>query len=133
MLNVAPGWQKRLIQPLVFLLLGAVFLLVTSFPATCPLRLLTHIPCPSCGLTRAVRFACVADFPAAFRMHPLWLPALVFVLYWAGRESYFYVVEARIAKPLPKIAAAIGWVLFVALVALWIARFFGGFGGPVAV
>ena len=54
------------------LLLGAV--LLSGLPL-CPFRMMTGIPCPGCGLTRATLHALTGDFAGALRFHPL-----VFVL-----------------------------------------------------
>lgn len=45
----------------------------------CPFRLLTGIPCPFCGMTRAHLAALRLDFPAAFRAHPLFPLGLPFL------------------------------------------------------
>src|SRR5262249_38274475 len=44
---------------------GAALLFVTSLPAVCPMRLILHVPCPSCGLTRAARLVASGDFAGA--------------------------------------------------------------------
>ena len=40
---------------------------------TCPIRFLTGISCPGCGMTRALLSALRMDFQAAFYYHPLWV------------------------------------------------------------
>ncbi|MBP7401169.1 MAG: DUF2752 domain-containing protein [Clostridia bacterium] len=45
----------------------------------CLLQSATGLPCPGCGLTRAVRLALQGDTAGAFRMHPLF-PVAVAVL-----------------------------------------------------
>ncbi len=49
----------------------------------CPIRYVTGIPCPGCGLTRAYWAVLHLDFAAAFSYHPLfWLiPFLLFAAY----------------------------------------------------
>ena len=37
----------------------------------CPIRLLTGISCPGCGMTRALFALLSLDFPLALEMHPL--------------------------------------------------------------
>jgi hypothetical protein len=39
-------------------------------PYTCPLRTVTGIPCPMCGMTRAVVAAVHGDFAASLRYNP---------------------------------------------------------------
>ena len=54
----------------------------------CPLRVVTGIPCPCCGFTRAIVSALCGDFAASFYYHPLWplmvLGLLAYALEWLG-------------------------------------------------
>lgn len=79
MLAAAAGryWIPFLIMVLYFVL--SFFL--TDSP--CLFRLVTGLPCPACGLTRATFALFRLDFHAAFLYHPmvfLVLPIIVFVL-----------------------------------------------------
>lgn len=103
------------------------------FKWPCPLMTVLGVPCPTCGMTRAVRLAMHGDLAAATAMHPLWAPvvaALVVVL--AIEIAGFARVGAWGAS------ASHAWVRrgapFVvgALVVVWLARFAGALGGPVA-
>ena len=62
-----------------------LFSLIALFYLTygCPIRLLSGIACPGCGMSRAILAAARLDFPAAFEMHPLvfLLPAAVTVFF----------------------------------------------------
>jgi hypothetical protein len=61
---------------------------------------------------------------------PLVVPVMAgFLLLGAVR----YVRDGRWPVAHGKAAAAAGLVLWVLLMAVWIARFYGAFGGPVAV
>lgn len=53
------------------------------FEITCPIKYLTGISCPGCGMTRAVQNAMNFKFNIAFYYHPLWilLPIIVIMLY----------------------------------------------------
>ena len=75
----------------------------------CPIRYVTGIPCPGCGLTRAYWAVLHLDFAAAFSYHPLfWLvPFLLFAAY-AGYTG------ARAGK-LRNWALAVSGVAFLAL------------------
>ena len=46
----------------------------------CPFKAVTGIPCPGCGMTRAVLSACRGDFSGAFHYHPQWIVAVPLVL-----------------------------------------------------
>lgn len=65
--------KKRILR--TFLLLAAFIvysvLFTHFFGHACPINLLFGVPCPSCGLTRAVLLVFHGDFSAALSMHPL--------------------------------------------------------------
>lgn len=101
----------------------------------CPVALLTGQPCPGCGLTRAT-FACLRfDFAEAIRIHPLVFFATPLVGYVAvmGAWSFLKIGKARYSKPISRWFVPPLLVLFFATFGLWVARFFGAFGGPVPV
>jgi len=110
----------------------AVFILFSPVPWPCPLRLTTGLPCPTCGMTRATRFALHGDFAAATRMHPLWfivLPALAGIVI---AEVVAFVRVGRWGVALENAwTRRIGGAVLAALIVVWIARFCGAFGGPV--
>ena len=61
------------------------------------------------------------------------VPAVLFVL---GYNALVYVLEGRVAaaeSTQARWATGLGVALAIATVAVWIARFFGAFGGPVPV
>jgi len=121
---------RDLAPAFVLFALGA--LVVAGLPWPCPLHTLTGIPCPSCGLTRALRLALHGDLAGATRMHPLWfvvIPAcgalaIAECVAFTRVHRWGTVTEHRWVK---RLCAAV----VVALVGVWIARFFGAFGGPV--
>lgn len=61
---------------------------IGGLPAICPLKTLTALPCPGCGMTRSLVFAAHGDWTQAFQFHPLgpaayaalWLALIVGVL-----------------------------------------------------
>ena len=76
--------------PLILVILS-VYLLTG-----CPFRFLTGIPCPGCGMTRAVWALIRLDFSAAFRYHPLvfLMPVYAALLPLSRRisERYLYLI-----------------------------------------
>lgn len=61
----------------------------------CPIRLLTGVSCPGCGMSRAVYHLTRLDVSAAAACHPLVFSLPVFaVLFWAFRRNRkgFYAV-----------------------------------------
>jgi len=106
----------------------------------CPSATLLGIPCPGCGLTRATLAALRGDFAGALHFHPLvFLLAPLFGAL-AGSAAWNYV-RGPLAAQSPRQrslwthrATTITSSLLVALVfAVWVARFFGAFGGPAPV
>ena len=81
----------------------------------CVFRLMTGIPCPGCGMTRAWLAALRLDFAAAFAYHPLfWVVPIAFVLAFVREETTSGKVKRGI-----DIAIA---VLCVLVIAVWIVR-----------
>lgn len=66
-------------------LLGRIGLIAAALALVmalgCPLRLLTGLSCPGCGMTRAWGHVLRLDFAAAFAAHPLFPLAPVLVAY----------------------------------------------------
>ncbi|MEO6417806.1 MAG: DUF2752 domain-containing protein [Polyangiaceae bacterium] len=126
--------MKRLLLPAALMALAGSLVFVTSLPPLCPMRILLGVPCPSCGLTRATRLAISGDFAGATHLHPLWFVVLPFVAAIACVQIARYVrtgeTTAFEGNVLVTRAAK---VLLALLAVVWIARFFGAFGGPCPV
>ena len=65
--------QKKRFRLLPATLLGIVLLVGIYSRIGCPLRWLTGLACPGCGMTRALAALLRLNFSAALRMHPLGL------------------------------------------------------------
>jgi hypothetical protein len=95
--------------PAAGLLAGGLVLahLPSGVGLPCPLRTLTGIPCPFCGLTTSVRALGGGHVGAGFRAAPLGLLAVVLAL-----VTLFGVVPKRLRLPLPLLVAVIGgeWI-----------------------
>ena len=109
--------------------LGALFIFVGW---TCPIRAVVGQPCPTCGMTRALRLAVRGDVAGATRLHPLVWIVVPFVGAWLAIELAGFVrtgawgASARVRHGTTALVT-IASLLF----ALWIARFCGALGGPV--
>lgn len=90
------------------------------FRLPCVPRVLTGIPCPTCGLTRAWLYALRLDFGGAFRQYPMFwaVPLLVLFLLYDGQLF-----------PNPKENYWCLGVLLAGIVLIWLARIFGFLGG----
>ncbi len=98
--------------------------------ATCPLRVTTGVPCPGCGLTRAVMALASGDLAGALHWHPLVFllaPILVFTIGRAMLIGAGFLRPDAWKVPVPQW----GLALFASLLlGVWLARFAGFLGGP---
>jgi hypothetical protein len=116
--------------------LAAVALGVLVLPVRlCLVATLFHVPCPGCGLTRAAFAMARGDLGGAFALHPmsLFLVPLLAVVVSAHALRYVRTGSAWNARRLNATSEALFAALALLLVAVWIARWFGWFGGPVSV
>jgi hypothetical protein len=91
-----------------------------------------HLPCPGCGATRALLLALRGDLAGSWHMHPLAIPAALLMV----PTTLFFarsIAREEPAPKLPRLLRGVWSVFVVALIALWIARFFGAFGGPAPI
>jgi len=95
----------------------------------CLFAMVFGVPCPGCGLARAAVALLRGDVHTACALHPL-----VFV---AAPAVVLGVLHATSSSPpsalRERLAAYAASVLLVLLVAVWLARFAGAFGGPVTL
>lgn len=111
----------------------AVVLLVVA-GWRCPAAAITGHPCPGCGLTRALRLALHGDVAGATHMHPLVWIVVPFVAGWIGLELVGYLrTGAWGASSQVKHGGKLLLVVSALIFVVWIARFFGAFGGPAPV
>ena len=61
----------------IILILG---LLILSGAISCPIYNFVGVPCPACGITRAIKLFFTGHIRDAFLMHPLfWMPAIFLI------------------------------------------------------
>jgi hypothetical protein len=103
----------------------------------CVIATLWHVPCPGCGMTRALRLLYGGHVVASLRMHPLAVPVL-----FGGALLMLSTVWATVTLGSPmrlhrsrlgRVAIAVAGAVYGAALALWALRWFGCFGGPVPV
>lgn len=117
--------------------MGAVLFLAVAFDLPlCPVAIVSHHPCPGCGLTRATLAMLHGDLHAALHFHPLapLVAPLVLVMLAVNVLGYVRAGKSAAVEGLRgRLITGFGLLLAVAMVAVWVARFFGAFGGPVPV
>lgn len=95
----------------------------------CPFATLTGLPCPGCGLLRATLAMLRGHFSESFHIHPLALIVVPTVAFAA-----FRVRDASpMTRPAEIVLSTVIGALGVAMLIVWVARFSGALGGPVAV
>ena len=79
--------RKKLIFTGVYIAIVAVWFL--SDWAGCIFQVAFGIPCPGCGMTRAILAAVRLDFCAAFSFHPMFWSIPVLYLYFLADNGLF--------------------------------------------
>ena len=115
---------------------AALLAVLLSGIQLCPTARILHVPCPGCGMTRAALSALHGQFAQSFRYHPLAIVAVPFLATSVLGQVVSYVSGGsnRISELLAhRWVDHAMWVLLVLMIVVWIARFFGAFGGPAPV
>ena len=93
--------KLRNILILALLGLSIIFLFIKRFGkitgSICLIRGLTGIPCPSCGMSRAIIAVINGDIINAFKFHPLfWLPFILLVLIVFKRRFFKQILISSV-------------------------------------
>ncbi len=107
----APSLLRRVLSLCAALATLALALYVLDIG--CVFRLVTGIPCPGCGMTRAWLAALRGDFAAAAAYHPL---------FWAVPVAFALVFAQERRARWHRVCTGAALVLVAALVALWVVR-----------
>jgi hypothetical protein len=95
----------------------------------CPIAMITGVPCPGCGMTRAVSHLVNGDLEAAFGFHPLVIPLILL-----GAVAWAWFLFSRVARVRPigprAVNIALG-AMALALVGVWAFRLVSGTLPPV--
>lgn len=91
---------KRIILTL-FLMSCYISIITYIFGMSCPLKILFGIPCPGCGMTRAIIAILQLDFQAALHYHPMivFLPFLAYIM--------IQIIAGKVTKKLINLLAFI--------------------------
>ncbi len=106
-------WKTVLLHLAVFLALAAFIGALIIFEIGCPIRRVTGVPCPGCGMFRAGVALLSGKFALSFRMHPLLVPAGI------GLMILFHAGPLRLTK---RAKNTLAFVLGGALLAVYIIR-----------
>jgi len=107
---------------LIFAAIGVVGLLhLDRLPfALCYLKLLTGLPCPTCGSTRALGRLFALDVPGALIMNPVTTLAAFAVALWAAADLALLPQKRALGVELsPRARRALRIAVVVAVVANW--------------
>jgi hypothetical protein len=115
--------------------LGAVPLALGS--ARCAFASAFHHACPGCGMTRAMQLLFHGDVAASLAMHPLAAPVVAINALFAIATIWLTLRQGSPLlvwkwRPGRRIILG-GAAIYACVVALWVARQAGFFGGPVDV
>jgi hypothetical protein len=138
---VPPNPRSGLISPVGraarLAALGAALVSLAALGAPlCPFAAVTGRPCPGCGLTRATLALVHGHVREALGYHPLAPLVSPLVVGFLAYGAAAYVRKGRWPATQGVAAGrlvAVGLALWALLLGVWIARFLGAFGGPVAV
>lgn len=90
---------KGLYKVIIFIAVSGIILLVFYH---CPFLYFFGIPCPGCGMTRALIAAARLDFKVAFYYHPLFFVVIIAAVYMllklTGRVSVSKKAENNLLK-----------------------------------
>ena len=129
----ARGLPERAALMALVAALGAAVLF--SPVKLCLVAIALHVPCPGCGMTRATLALLRGDFMRAVTIHPL-APAIAPIaigLLVMQAIGYLRTGESFGTARVPRVLELLGAALVVLLFGVWLARFFGCFGGPVSL
>lgn len=120
----ASPWRRGLLTALAAGVVLSAHLVdpawVAAGPILCPVRRLTGIPCPGCGMTRAAVALAHGDLASAVAFHPL--SPLVALAAVAALVAYVR------SGHLPRVPAGMAAAGVVLVMAVWAVRLATGFG-----
>lgn len=108
-MKALPQWKEKLLFTIVYV---SVLLVFRWFQVPCFWLSLFHLPCPGCGMSRAVIAAMQLDFGAAFRLHPMfWSVPILYLFYLYSGELFRNKMANRVTLTAIAIGFVIQWIL----------------------
>ena len=89
-------WSKYRSEICAVIGILLLYLFFFAVGITCPIKFLTGVSCPGCGMSRACLHAAKLDFRSAFAYHPMWItiPFVAFFLVlfkWKKKKTAFNI------------------------------------------
>lgn len=109
---------KDLLPAFVAILIYTV-LVNLIFHAFCPMVIVTGLPCPGCGMTRALFYLATGRFGQSIQMHPMGVPITCIFIYFCWNR---YIKGKKAKGIMPLIVMAV--FLLLAVYAFRMYRFF---------
>ena len=130
------GMRRVLAGSVATVAIAAYAAVITTGLFRCPVASLAHAPCPTCGATRSSLALLHGDLHGAL-LNPF-APVMLALLGGFAARLVFVSVRDGDARRFGegRLVSLMLRVLLVTLglaIVVWIARFFGAFGGPVPV
>jgi len=93
------------------------------FLPPCPFRWLTHLPCPSCGLTTSFAYFAKGDWMMAWKTHPLGPLLFIFLVLFEFLIIKSLLQGSPLRENLNKIfTPSLGIYLIIGVMVQWILR-----------
>ena len=90
--------KKVSVKIAVAILTGLLYFVVTSilgYGIPCPIRLITRLQCPGCGISRMLISMIKLNFTAAFEYHPVLFASLPFLAVIFGDMLWRYIYHGK--------------------------------------
>ena len=105
-------------------LLAAILLYMFVLVKTeiyCPIRYATGIPCPGCGMSRALGCLLRLDIPGSLRCNPALIPCLIALFFLVNRET---ILLERLSMRLKDTVITVGLGITIVVYLVRLAFFF---------
>ena len=96
---------------------------LAGIPTICPFKVLTTIPCPGCGLTRALVLFAHGDWAQAIAFHPL--APIFYAALWLALIAGVLQMQKTPPSISPRFFVLAGSSFAASLLILWVARLTG--------
>lgn len=96
---------------------------LAGLPTLCPLKNLTSLPCPGCGITRSMVLFAHGDWAQAISFHPL--GPVVYLLFWMAFIFGLRSIKQKEQRIPSRFLIYTGGTLSAALLIVWVVRLTG--------